>query len=255
MERPSFIPEEEQRKLFSASIDRELRDHYDVNLDPAVKSAFARVDRRNFISEGDHYIRFDDIAIPLEENESSISQPSLVAQMLHYAAFTGGEKALEIGTASGVNAAYMSHLAGEVHTIEYQEALAEQAKVNLAKEGRNNVTVHIGDGLKGVPEQAPFDRIIVTAGARTLPLSLLDQLAVGGKMVIPIGRTPYRQILYAVEKHTEDDIKMEGLLDVHFVPIISEVIGGWPRQLIDELKAIQEQYSRLAQSEDIREGV
>lgn len=255
MEHVSFIPEEEQRKIFADMIERELHEYdYGVELSPFVKSAFMKVDRRNFIPPHYHDKRFENTTITIYDNESSISQPSLVAQMLQLAAFSGEEKALEIGTASGVNAAYMSHLAHEVHTIEYDECLAERAKENLLKEGRNNVTVHTGDGLLGLPEVGPFDRIIVTAGARDLPTTLVNQLAPGGKMVIPIGKVPFSQYLYTFTnspKGLEEDF--HGL--VSFVPLVSNNKGGWSRGLINELKAIQEQYSRLAQSEEIREGV
>ncbi len=250
MERPTFIPEEEQRKMFAGLIENTLQQDYNVCLDPSVKRALIKVDRRNFIPEEYHEHRFEDNVIPLQENESSISQPLLVARMLHDAAFTGSEKALEVGTAVGMNAAYMSHLAQEVHTIEYSEALARQAKENLAREGRSNVTVHIGDGLVGLPAQAPFDRIIVTAGARTLPVPLLDQLAVGGKMVIPIGEHPYTQALYTIEKTTEEDVNVESSLNVHFVPLISNEVGGWPRGLINELKIMYDEYNRNAQAEE-----
>ncbi len=242
------IPEEEKRKLFAALIQRELVD-YGIALEPAVRNSLLKVDRRNFIPHEYQEQIYENTVIPIRDNESSISQPSLVAHMLQLAEFSGAEKSLEVGTASGVNAAYMSHLAHEVHTIEQDGVLAKQARINLLREGRTNVAVHHGDGLTGVPQAAPFDRIIVTAGARDLPSVLFRQLAPGGRMVIPIGKYPYAQRLYTI-LNSPSGPRAEDHGQVSFVPLISDNQGGWPIELMNQLKSLQEEKMQNAYSEE-----
>lgn len=235
MERPLPTPDKQQRELFSAYIAQEASIH-GIILDEAVQAVFERVDRRNFVPASYISQVMENTAIPLPEYESTISQPSLMAIMLQLAEFSGAERALEIGTASGLNAAYMSHLAQEVHTIEYNGHLVARARENLAREGRENVTVHHGDGLKGLPASAPFDRIIVTAGARDFPLSLVAQLSPKGRMIIPVGPDdPYSQTLYTIINMSEGPMVAEhGPVD--FVPLISPEQGGWSQEALEAVK-------------------
>ncbi|MBI2420620.1 MAG: protein-L-isoaspartate(D-aspartate) O-methyltransferase [Candidatus Levybacteria bacterium] len=157
--------------------------------DDRVYHAFEAVDRALFVPE--EYLEHaysNTGAIPLTET-STISQPSMVARMTDLLGLTG-EVVLEIGTGSGYSAAILSQLAEIVHTVEIDSQLADGAKERLNRLGFANVEVHAGDGRLGLPDEAPFDRIIVTAAAENFPMDLVDQLTVGGRIVIPVGPPP-----------------------------------------------------------------
>ena len=131
----------------------------------------------------------------------------------------GGERVLEVGTGSGYQAAVLAELAREVYSIEIVAPLGERARADLARLGYRNVHVRIGDGYRGWPEQAPFDAIIVTAAPGHVPQPLIDQLAVGGRLVLPVGDL-YQQLLL-IERDA-DGIRQERLIDVRFVPMRGE---------------------------------
>jgi protein-L-isoaspartate(D-aspartate) O-methyltransferase len=133
---------------------------------------------------------------------------------------------LEIGTGSGYAAAVLSAIAAEVYTIERIERLAEAARHRLAELGYANVHVRCGDGTLGWPEEAPFDAIVVTAGGPEVPRSLLRQLAIGGRLVMPVGSTPRFQRLVRVVRSGPETFEREELEDVAFVPLIG--VEGWP---------------------------
>jgi len=184
-----------------------------------VCKAFKKVDRKLFAPEKWSEHAYSDNAIPLD-NHSSISQPSLVAQMIDLLELTGGEHVLEIGTASGYSAAILSFCCKEVDTIEIDSELASSAKKRLMSLGFDNVKVHIGDGSLGIPSKAPFDAIVVTAAAQEFPKVLIDQLKEGGRMVIPIQMEESdMQELFVCLKVNNRLIK-KPITAVKFVPLI-----------------------------------
>lgn len=152
--------------------------------------------------------------------EQTISQPFTVAFMAHALLLRGNETVLEVGTGSGYGAAVLSHLAASVHSTERIPELAKSAAERLVRLGYDNVQVHQGDGSLGLPEYAPFDAICVTAAAEEIPPPLLQQLAQGGRMLIPVGRSPWRQQMLRCTKR-DDQIETEDLGPFTFVPLIA----------------------------------
>lgn len=149
----------------------------------------------------------------------TISQPYMVALMTALLELEGGEKVLEIGTGSGYQAAVLSKMGARVYTIEIREELGKQARATLERLGYRNIHYRIGDGYLGWPEQAPFDAIVVTAAPAEIPQRLVEQLAVGGKLVIPVGR--YFQDLVVLTKGP-DGVKKERVAAVRFVPMVTD---------------------------------
>ncbi|TMH43537.1 MAG: methyltransferase domain-containing protein, partial [Betaproteobacteria bacterium] len=140
----------------------------------------------------------------------------------------GGERVLEVGTGSGYAAAVLSRIAAEVYTIERHESLARDAQAVLTRLGYSNVHVVVGDGTKGLPAAAPYDAIVVAAGGPQVPVALREQLAIGGRLVMPIGDTPREQRLVRVRRTREEEYEEEDLLPVRFVPLIGE--QGWEEE-------------------------
>jgi len=161
---------------------------------------------------------YADQALPIACGQT-ISQPYVVAFMTEQLGVLPGHRVLEVGTGSGYQAAILSRLAREVISVERYRTLADTARQRLATLGYDNVEVRIGDGLAGVPERAPYDRIIVTAAAETIPDELVAQLADGGVMVLPLGPHGGPQQLVKLTKG-EQGIKREGLIGVRFVPLL-----------------------------------
>ena len=160
---------------------------------------------------------YNDRPLPIGEDQT-ISQPYIVALMTELLDLSGTEKVLEIGTGSGYQAAVLSPLAAEVYTIEIVKTLALRAQEVLTELGINNVHVRWGDGYKGWPDEAPFDRIIVTAAPDEVPPALIDQLRAGGKLVIPVGK--YWQELKVITKVSASEIDERTIIPVRFVPMI-----------------------------------
>ena len=150
--------------------------------------------------------------------------------MIEALALEGGEKVLEIGAGSGYAAAVLAEIADDVYAIERVGILAEEAEAHLADEGYDNVHVLYADGTKGWPEAAPFDAILVSAGGPDVPKALKSQLAVGGRMVIPVGRDPRAQELIRITRKAADAFDREDLADVRFVPLIGD--EGWELSFI-----------------------
>lgn len=184
--------------------------------DEAVLRAMRRVERHRFVPEPLQPIAYADQPLPIGEDQT-ISQPYIVALMTELLELKPEDKVLEIGTGSGYQAAVLAEIANEVYTIEIIPSLAQGAEKRLKELGYQNVFVRAGDGYLGWPEQAPFDAIIVTAAPEEIPKPLIDQLKVGGRMVIPAGNFP-DQILYLVRK-TESGIEKKEVIPVHFVPM------------------------------------
>ena len=186
--------------------------------DTKVLRAIERVPRDLFVDEAFADHAYQDIALPIECGQT-ISQPYVVAFMTEHLELDERHRVLEIGTGSGYQAAVLSHLCRHVYTVERWRELQKAAERCLAKLNITNVTTIIGDGWLGWPPQAPFDRIIVTAAADEAPPALIDQLAMGGRMIIPLGDTRDTQQLVEMDK-TETGISATKLLAVRFVPLV-----------------------------------
>ena len=191
--------------------------------DPRVLAAMAAVPRHRFVPEAQAGSAYEDTPLPIGEGQT-ISQPYIVAYMTEALAPAPGARVLEIGTGSGYQTAILAELAKEVITIEVVEALAAAAEAKLRALGYDNVECRVGDGSAGCPERAPFDGIMVTAAARSMPAPLLDQLAPGGRLVIPLGHDPLSQDLCLVEKDGQGALRERHLFPVAFVPLTG--IGG-----------------------------
>lgn len=185
---------------------------------PRIIRAIGTVPRQLFVPRTQRSYAYEDEPLPIGEDQT-ISQPSLVALMTHLLQPRANDVMLEVGTGSGYQAAILSGLVRRVYTIEIVEPLARQAARRLADLGFANVTVRHGDGYAGWPEHAPFDGIIVTAGAPHVPKPLLDQLRPGGRMVIPVGPAHSIQQLKLISKDSRGKAREEAIVPVRFVPL------------------------------------
>jgi protein-L-isoaspartate(D-aspartate) O-methyltransferase len=186
--------------------------------DQAVLRAMDEVPRERFVSREMARNAYADHAMPIDCGQT-ISQPYVVAYMTEQLGVLPHHRVLEVGTGSGYQAAVLSRLAREVLSIERYRTLAEQARGRLRDLGYDNVEVIVGDGLAGVPDRAPFDRILVTAAAEDVPQTLVDQLGEGGVMVLPVG--PHNGPQYIVKlTRTAADLTRESLIGVRFVPLL-----------------------------------
>jgi protein-L-isoaspartate(D-aspartate) O-methyltransferase len=186
--------------------------------DQAVLRAMEEVPRERFVEVSEVERAYADHAMPIACGQT-ISQPYVVAYMTEQLDVKPDHRVLEIGTGSGYQGAVLSRLAREVVSIERYRTLADQARERLKSLGYDNVDVVLGDGMAGEPSRAPYDRIIVTAAAETVPLALIDQLAPDGIMILPLGPHGGTQELVKLTK-TDDSIKRETLIPVRFVPLI-----------------------------------
>jgi protein-L-isoaspartate(D-aspartate) O-methyltransferase len=191
--------------------------------DRRVVDAMAKVPREEFVTPGWREAAYCDGALPIECGQT-ISQPFTVALMCEAARISEADKVLEIGTGSGYGAAVLSLLAQEVHTVERIPTLAHMASDRLKRLGYSNVHVHQCDGTLGLPSEAPFDAIIVTAGADALPKPFLDQLRDGGRIIIPLGSFRSSQSMYRFTLANEK-LYMDNLGGFAFVPLIGA--HGW----------------------------
>lgn len=190
--------------------------------DKRVIEAMKKVPRHLFVPEDIIDSAYDDRALPIGHGQT-ISQPYIVALMTELLELKGDEKILEIGTGSGYQAAILAELAKEVHTIERVEALASEAKKRFEKLGYRNIKVYVKDGTEGLPEEAPFDRIIITAATPDVPEPLCEQLKEGGIIVAPVGERYSQYMLKAIKKDKE--LERHYLIPVAFVPLIGKY--GW----------------------------
>jgi protein-L-isoaspartate(D-aspartate) O-methyltransferase len=184
-----------------------------------VLRAMMQIPREKYVPENYKKYSYSDNPIPIGYGQT-ISQPYIVAYMTSILNPDKNQKILEIGTGSGYQAAILSLLYKEVYSVEIIKALGEKAKKIFKEQNLNNITVKIGDGYEGWKEYAPFDAIIVTCAPENVPQPLVDQLAEGGKMVIPVGGT-YNQVLYLLEKR-DNKIRTTATLSVSFVPMSRE---------------------------------
>lgn len=193
------------------------RDH----LSKKVMSAMYRVHREDFVPDHLRHASFHDGALPVGFGQT-ISQPYIVALMTDLLELDENSVVLEIGTGTGYQAAILSQLAGKVYSIERIPELAQSARQRLADLGYDNVEIHCGDGCRGWQKEAPFDGIIVTAAAASIPPALLEQLKPGGRMVIPLGLPGMHQDLVLVTSNRQGETKMRNILGVAFVPLIED---------------------------------
>ncbi len=187
--------------------------------DPAVLSAMYAVPRWNFVPEDMKYRAFEDNPLPIGQGQT-ISQPYIVAYMTEALLLKPDDRVLEIGTGSGYQAAVLAEIAADVYTIEIIPELGEAAEKKLDELGYENTHVMVGDGYQGWPEYAPFDAVILTCAPDHVPQPLLDQLADGGRLVVPVGGT-YPQILKRITR-VGDEYETEELTSVLFVPMTGE---------------------------------
>ena len=200
--------------------------------DPLLLAAMGAVPREAFVPEHLQEFSYEDSALPIEAGQT-ISQPYIVARMLELAEIKPGDKVLEVGAGSGYAAAVMSRMANKVFAIERHEELAKLARARLKRLGYANVEIIIADGTKGLPEEAPFQAIIVSAGGPHVPEALKQQLAIGGRLIIPVGEFGY-QTLMRVRRTGEDSFKEEDFGAVAFVPLIGE--EGWAKPERERVK-------------------
>jgi protein-L-isoaspartate(D-aspartate) O-methyltransferase len=192
--------------------------------DPHVLRAFRAVPREEFVAEGFADHAYDDGPLPIAAGQT-ISQPFIVAMMIQAAAVKPGDRVLEVGAGSGYAAAVIGEIAGQVVAIERQPDLAGEARERLARLGYANVEIVEGDGTLGWPEGAPYDAILAAASGSQVPKSLIGQLAVGGRLVMPLGAVGDIQQLVCVTKEQDGSTRQEPLGCVRFVPLIGA--EGW----------------------------
>ena len=188
-------------------------------VDSQVLSAMERIDRQEFVKSIFSEKAYDDTPLPIACGQT-ISQPSIVGVMTQALKLNSRDKVLEIGTGTGFQAAVLSQLARRVYTVERFSKLAQSANKTLNNLGLVNVTVITADGSMGLPNQAPFDRIILTAAAEDPPANLLAQLKTNGIMVLPVGQSNTVQTLIKITK-TQIGLDYEELQEVRFVPLLS----------------------------------
>lgn len=190
--------------------------------DRRVLAAMSDVERHDFVPEALVDVAYDNRPLPIGEGQT-ISQPFVVAWMAEAADIRPGDRVLEVGTGSGYGAAVLRRLGARVVGIERYPSLAERARTALARSGAGDVDVRVGDGSVGVPDEAPFDAIVVTAAAPSVPAPLLAQLADGGRLVMPVGEPGIQELVRV--RRCGSTTTTERLGGVAFVPLVGE--AGW----------------------------
>lgn len=186
---------------------------------PRVLDVFKKIERHKFVPREFATSAYADFPVPIGEGQT-ISQPYIVALMTEYLDLTGSERVLEVGTGSGYQTAILAELAKEVYTVERFENLAKQAQNLLNELGYKNIKIKVGDGTLGWPEQAPFDRIIITAASPSIPPPLSEQLKEGGKLILPLGEA-FGQVLTLVEKK-QGILQYKDICGCVFVPLVGK---------------------------------
>ncbi len=212
-----------------AMVDNQLK-RRDI-VDPAVLAAMAKIPRHLFVPEQYRAQAYQDRPLPIGHAQT-ISQPYIVALMTQYARASPGKKALDVGTGSGYQAAVLGEIVDEVYSIEILCRLADEARARLDGLGYENITVRCGDGYAGWPEEAPFDLIVVAAAPEQVPQPLIDQIAPGGFMVIPVGAGS--QELVVMERREDGTIRRQTSGGVRFVPMTGRAQEAEPDSEADE---------------------
>jgi protein-L-isoaspartate(D-aspartate) O-methyltransferase len=205
-----------------AMVERQLRRRGIT--EPHILDAFRAVPREAFVSEAHAHLAYGDHPLPIEA-EQTISQPYIVALMIQAARIGAGDRVLEVGSGSGYAAAVISRIAERVVGIERQHQLVGVARERLRRLGYENVEIVEGDGTKGWPDAAPYNTVMAAASGSHVPQPLIDQLAPGGRIVMPLGSPRWVQELVKVTKGPGDKLIRENLGGVRFVPLIGE--EGW----------------------------
>jgi protein-L-isoaspartate(D-aspartate) O-methyltransferase len=215
MDEEAFYAAERGRMVEEQLLRRDISDE-------RVLAAMRDVPRHRFIAREHRHLAYSDCPLPIGQSQT-ISQPYIVALMTQMLRLQGDENVLEIGTGSGYQAAVLGHLARQVHTVERHKRLANRAARLLESLGITNVHVHVGDGTLGWPDGAPYDRILATAAAPKAPKPLLDQLADGGCLILPVGSRGGQYL----ERWTRqgDEFRKERGVPVAFVPMLGQ--HGW----------------------------
>lgn len=203
-------------------VERQLRRRGITEVE--ILDAFRTVPREAFVGQGYAHLAYGDHPLPIEAQQT-ISQPYIVALMIQAAGIKPGDKVLEVGSGSGYAAAVISRIAARVIGVERQHALVEIARERLTRLGYDNVTIVEGDGTRGWPDEAPFDAILAAASGSHVPQPLVDQLAEGGCIVMPLGEPGWVQELVKVTKGPDGKLVRDKLGGVRFVPLIGE--EGW----------------------------
>ena len=193
--------------------------------DLAVLRAFDLTPRHAFVPTGVRHRAYEDAPLPIGSGQT-ISQPSIHARYLEMLELKGQERVLEVGTGSGYQTVLLSHLVAQVFTIERIAALYTAARENIARAGATNVSMLLGDGTVGWRQYSPYDAILVSAGGPTIPQPLVDQLAEGGRMIVPVGGRE-EQVLKHVEKRG-GEVRISDVAPVRFVPLFGT--HGWEQQ-------------------------
>lgn len=218
-------PYAEARRELVRAIEEDVRQTRDYlgksELDPRVIQAMATVPRHEFVPEALRRLAYANRPLPIG-NDQTISQPYIVAIMTDLLDLPPDCKVLDIGTGSGYQAAVLAEICDSVYGIEIVEPLGTQAAKRLARLGYDNVSVRIGDGFFGWPEEQPFDAIVVAAVTDELPAPLVEQLKPGGRMIIPLYSGFASEQLVLVEKHADQSITTRGILPVRFVPLTGD---------------------------------
>jgi protein-L-isoaspartate(D-aspartate) O-methyltransferase len=192
--------------------------------DEVLLNAMRQVPREAFVPEGAEELAYADTPLQIDEGQT-ISQPYMVAAMIEAAAISRHDRVLEVGAGSGYAAAVISRIAKRVYAIERHASLAEAAARRIEKLRYSNVEIRHGDGSKGWLEYAPFDAILVAASANDVPSALREQLAIGGRLIIPLERGTRFQVLRRIVRKTATDFEIDDLGSVKFVPLITEEDG------------------------------
>lgn len=187
--------------------------------DHGVLQAMGQVPRHEFVPEKSRRYSYNDTPLPIGYGQT-ISQPYIVAEMTRQLQLTPSSKVLEIGTGSGYQAAVLAELTSHVYSIEIIEPLQDRSRETLEKTGYHDIRLRHGDGYYGWPEAAPFNGIIVTCAAGHIPPPLVEQLATGGRMLIPVGKRFGTQYLILVTKNHDGSISSRNLMPVRFVPLV-----------------------------------
>lgn len=219
MSREAAFAEARERMVQRQLVRRGIRD-------PSVLDAMRTVPRERFVPEDVRAEAYEDRPLPIGEGQT-ISQPYIVAVMAEALSLGPGDRVLEVGAGSGYAAAVLGHIAREVFAVERHEPLARVAAEHVAELGYENVHVTAGDGTLGLPDEAPFDAMLVSAGGPEVPPPLLDQLAEGGRLVIPVGDGRGEQELVRMVRNERGAFDRTSLGRVQFVPLIGS--EGWER--------------------------
>ena len=205
-----------------AMVERQLRRRGIT--EPDILDAFRAVPREAFVGEKYEHLAYGDHPLPIEAGQA-ISQPYIVALTIQAAEIKPGSKVLEVGAGSGYAAAVISRIAGKVIGMERHHDLVDVARERLKRLGYDNVEIVEGDGTRGCPDEAPFDAIVAAASGSHVPKAFLEQLADGGRIVMPVGEPGWVQELIKVTKQEDGILRQENLGGVRFVPLIGE--EGW----------------------------